>query len=94
MNGSFPPPGYLGLLGQLYQFGWFRFLLAFTRKISLIVLLPVFAIAGLFVMGITDSGWLQQLLDFLTHHLETLQGYAYNCARTLPDMQRFINCFE
>lgn len=91
---EFPPPGYFGLLKELSKDSWFRYVLAFTRKINLLVLIPTFAITGLFISGMIDSGWMQQLLDFLSKHLGVLQSYSYRCAKVLPDIGAFFNCFE
>lgn len=91
---SFPPPGYFGLLKELFKNSNFLYVLAFVRKINLIILIPVFAITALFIQGITDSGWLGQLLDFLQYHLGVLQSYTYRCSRMLPNIMNFINCFE
>lgn len=91
---DFPPPGYFGLLRELFKNSWFQYVFAFARKINLLVLLPTFAIAGLFISGMIDSGWMEKILDFLTSNLSTLQSYSYRCAQTLPDIARFVDCFE
>lgn len=91
---DFPPPGYFGLLRELFKNSWFRYVFAFARRINLLVLIPVFAITGLFLSGLADSGWMQQITDFLSYHLSVLQSYSYRCARALPDIADFINCFE
>lgn len=91
---SFLPPGYLGLLQELYKNASFRSVLLFVRKINLIILIPVFGITLAFIQGITDSGWLEQLIDFLQYHLGVLQSYTYRCSRALPDIMKFVNCFE
>jgi len=91
---NFPPPGYFGLLSELFKNSSFRYVFAFARKINLLVLVPVFGITALFISGMIDSGWMQQLTDFLSSNLSTLQSYSYRCAKTLPDITRFFNCFE
>ena len=91
---SFPPPGYFGLLQELFKNSSFRYVFAFVRKINLIILIPVFTMTALFIQGITDSGWLAQLLDFLQYHLSVLQSYTYRCSRMLPNIMNFVNCFE
>lgn len=91
---DFPPPGYFGLLRELFKNSSFRYLFGFTRKINLLVLIPVFAITALFISGMIDSGWMQQLTSFLTDTLAMLQTYSYRCARTLPNVQAFFRCFE
>ena len=91
---DFPPPGYFGLLTELFKNSWFRYVFAFARKINLLVLIPVFAITGLFISGMIDSGWMQQLTDFLSGTLHMLESYSYRCSRELPNIPAFINCFE
>lgn len=91
---SFPPPGYFGLLKELFKNSSFLYVLAFVRKMNLLILIPVFAITAAFIQGITDSGWLTQLIDFLQYHLGVLHSYTYRCSRALPDVMKFFNCFE
>ena len=91
---DFPPPGYLGLLKELFKNSSFRYVFAFSRKINLLVLIPTFAITALFISGMIDSGWMQQLMDFLSRNLSMVQSYSYHCAKVLPDMSAFFNCFE
>ena len=91
---DFPPPGYFGLLKELFKNSSFRYVFAFARKINLLVLIPAFTITALFISGMIDSGWMQQLTDFLSNHLAMLQSYSYRCARVLPNIPAFINCFD
>lgn len=91
---EFPPPGYFGLLAELFKNSWFRYVFAFARRINLLVLIPAFAITGLFISGMIDSGWMDQILNFLSSNLANLQSYSYRCAKTLPNIANFINCFE
>ncbi len=63
---EFPPPGYFGLLSELFKNSAFRYVFAFARRVNLFVLIPAFTITALFISGMIDSGWMDQLLNFLT----------------------------
>lgn len=91
---DFPPPGYFGLLRELFKNASFRYVFAFARKINLLILIPAFTITALFISGMIDSGWMQQLTNFLSENLGTLQSYSYRCAKILPNLPAFFSCFE
>lgn len=75
------------------QAGPLGVILAFTRKINLLVLGPVLAITAAGIMGMTDSGFAGQLFDFLTTTLSGLEGSAYRCTKLLPDITAYVECF-
>lgn len=78
----FPQAGPLGII------------IAFTKKINIIVLGPVIAITAAFIMGITDSGWAADLFSFLSSTLADLETYSYKCAKVLPDIGAYFACFK
>ena len=84
----------LGFYDALFKNSSFRFVAAFAKKINLLILIPVFSITALFISGMIDSGFMQQLLDFLTQQLNMLQSYSYRCARLLPDIGAYVACFK
>lgn len=69
-------------------------LLGFVRTINVVILIPVVAICVAFIGGITDSGFAYDMFTFLTEKLEGLRAVTYTCAKTLPDMVAYVECFR
>lgn len=69
-------------------------ILGFVRMVNMVVLIPVLMISAAFIMGITDSGFAASMMNFLTETLNMLHTYAYRCAKQLPDVVGYVECFR